>query len=62
MQFASPEGRLIFSNESAPELGITEKEIPDASVDESHPDCIVGFVGIVQREMRPVEAVGESVN
>ena len=42
----------IFSNESNPELGITAKEIPSASVDESYPDYIVGFVGTVQRETR----------
>jgi prolyl oligopeptidase len=42
----------VFSNESNPELGITAKEIPSASVDESFPDYIVGFAGTVQNEMR----------
>jgi prolyl oligopeptidase len=42
----------IFSNESDPELGITAKEIPNASVDESYPDYIVGSAGTVQSEMR----------
>jgi prolyl oligopeptidase len=42
----------IFSNESNPELGITAKEWPVASVHESYPDYIVGSVETVQREMR----------
>jgi prolyl oligopeptidase len=42
----------ILSNESNPELGITAKEMPGASIDESYPDYIVGFVGTVQNEMR----------
>ena len=44
--------RDIFSNESNPELGITAKEIPGASVHESYPDYIVGPVETVQSEMR----------
>jgi len=42
----------IFSNESNPELGITAKEWPRASVHESYPDYIVGPVETVQSEMR----------
>ena len=44
--------RDLFSNESDPELGITPKEFPSASIDESYPDYIVGAVGTVQNEMR----------
>jgi prolyl oligopeptidase len=42
----------IFSNESNPELGITAKEIPGASVDESYPDYMVGSAETVQSELR----------
>ena len=42
----------IFSNESNPELGVTAKEIPSASIDESYPDYIVGDAGTVQSELR----------
>ncbi len=42
----------MFSNESDPELGITAKEMPGASIDESYPSYIVGSVGTVQNEMR----------
>jgi prolyl oligopeptidase len=42
----------LFSNESNPELGITAKEFPSASIDESNPDYIFGYVGTVQNEMR----------
>jgi prolyl oligopeptidase len=42
----------IFSDESNPELGITAKEDPNAYVDESYPDYIVGAVSTVQNEMR----------
>jgi prolyl oligopeptidase len=42
----------FFSNESYPDLGITPKEFPNASIDESYPDYIVGYVGTVQSEMR----------
>jgi prolyl oligopeptidase len=42
----------IFSNESNPELGITAKEMPSASIHESYPDYIIGFVQTVQNEMR----------
>jgi prolyl oligopeptidase len=44
--------RDIFSNESNPELGISAKEWPIASVRESYPDYIVGPVETVQSEMR----------
>jgi prolyl oligopeptidase len=42
----------IFSNESDPELGIAAKEMPQASVDESYPNYLLGSVGTVQSEMR----------
>ncbi len=42
----------FFSNESYPELGITAKEFPSASIDESYPDYIIGLVATVQNEMR----------
>jgi prolyl oligopeptidase len=42
----------IFSDESNPELGITAKEDPNAYIDESYPDYIVGAVSTVQNEMR----------
>ena len=51
----------FFSNESSPELGIAPKEFPNASIDESYPDYLIGFVGTVQNEMRvfyaPVSAM-----
>ena len=42
----------IFSNESNPELGIAPKEFPQASIDESYPDYIIGNVSTVQNELR----------
>jgi prolyl oligopeptidase len=42
----------FFSNESNPELGIAPKEFPSASIDESYPDYLIGFVGTVQNELR----------
>jgi prolyl oligopeptidase len=42
----------FFSNESYPRLGITPKEFPMASIDESYPAFVVGTVGTVQNEMR----------
>ncbi|HXI85434.1 MAG TPA: prolyl oligopeptidase family serine peptidase [Verrucomicrobiae bacterium] len=42
----------IFSDESNPELGMTAKEIPSASVDESYPDYMVGNAETVQNELR----------
>jgi prolyl oligopeptidase len=44
--------RDIFSNESNPELGISAKEDPNAYVDESYPDYVIGTVQTVQNEMR----------
>lgn len=44
--------RDIFSDESNPELGITPKDWPAASIDESYPDYIIGDVQTVQPEMR----------
>jgi prolyl oligopeptidase len=43
--------RDIFSDESNPELGITAKEFPGASIDESYPEYLVGSVSTVQNEM-----------
>lgn len=40
----------FFSNESNPELEIDPKEFPFASIDESYPDYILGFVSTVQNE------------
>src|ERR1017187_4210421 len=42
----------IFSDESNPDLGLTAKEIPGASVDESYPDYVIGSAETVQSEMR----------
>jgi prolyl oligopeptidase len=42
----------FFSNESYPRLGITPKEFPMASIDESYPSYVIGSVGTVQNEMR----------
>lgn len=42
----------FFSNESYPRLGITPKEFPMASIDESYPEYVIGTVGTVQNEMR----------
>src|SRR5262249_21878426 len=42
----------FFSNESAPDLGITSKEFPQAFIDESYPDYVIGYVGTVQNELR----------
>ena len=40
----------VFSDESNPELGISPKEFPTASIDESYPDYITGNVSTVQNE------------
>jgi prolyl oligopeptidase len=42
----------FFSDEANPELGITPREFPTASIDESYPDYVLGYVGTVQQEMR----------
>src|SRR5262249_1032151 len=42
----------FFSNESAPDLGIAPKEFPQAFIDESYPDYVIGYVGTVQQELR----------
>jgi prolyl oligopeptidase len=44
--------RDIFSDESNPDLGIAAKEWPSASIDESFPEYIIGYVSTVQNEMR----------
>jgi prolyl oligopeptidase len=43
--------RDVFSDASNPELGLTPKDIPDASIDESYPDYIVGNAETVQNEL-----------
>jgi prolyl oligopeptidase len=42
----------FFSNESYPDLGIAPKEFPTASIDESYPDYLIGYVATVQNELR----------
>lgn len=42
----------FFSNASHPELNISAKEMPFASIDESYPGYIIGFAYTVQNEMR----------
>ena len=42
----------FLSNESNPELLITPKEQPEASIDESYPKYVIGRVSTVQRENR----------
>jgi prolyl oligopeptidase len=42
----------FFSNEANPDLGITPKEFPQAFIDESYPDYVIGYVGTVQQELR----------
>ena len=42
----------FFSNEANPDLGIAPKEFPQAFIDESYPDYVIGYVGTVQQEMR----------
>jgi len=42
----------FFSNESYPALGITAREFPQASIDESYPDYVTGSLSTVQNEMR----------
>ena len=42
----------FFSDESNPELGILPKEQPEVSIDESHPEVVLGSVQTVQKELR----------
>ena len=42
----------FFSNRSYPALGITAREFPQASIDESYPDYVIGSLATVQNEMR----------
>jgi prolyl oligopeptidase len=42
----------LFSDESQPALGITAKEFASASINESYPDYIFGYIYTVQNEMR----------
>jgi len=42
----------FFSNESYADLNIAPKEFPVASIDESYPDYLIGFLGTVQNEIR----------
>jgi prolyl oligopeptidase len=44
--------RDLFSNEANPELGIAAREFPNAWIDETYPDYVLGSVGTVQPEMR----------
>lgn len=46
------EDRDVFSDVTDPDLEISAKEIPAASIDESYPNYIIGDVGTVQNEMR----------
>ena len=43
--------RELFSSTTNPELGITPKDLPLASIDESYPHYIIGNVSTVQNEM-----------
>jgi len=52
----------FFSDEANPELGIAPKELPQASIDESYPDYVVGNVGTVQNEMRLFYAPSSGMN
>lgn len=52
----------FFSNESYPTLGITPKEFPGASIDESYPDYVFGEVSTVQSEMRVFFAPTSEMN
>jgi prolyl oligopeptidase len=55
--------RDLLSNESNPELDIAAKEFPQATIDESYPDYVIGYVGTVQNEMRlftaPISELGK---
>lgn len=42
----------FFSDESYPDLGIAPKEFPEAAIDESYPDYVIGHLDTVQNEMR----------
>ena len=42
----------FFSTRANPDLGIAPKEFPQAFIDESYPDYVIGYVGTVQQEMR----------
>ena len=52
----------FFSNESYPDLGIAPKEFPNAFIDESYPDYIVGVLGTVQAEFRIFYAPNSGLN
>ncbi len=52
----------FFSNESYPDLGIAPKEFPNAFIDESYPDYILGFLGTVQAEFRIFYAPSSKMN
>lgn len=43
--------RDIFSDEKDPELGMTSKDEPEAAVDESYPNYLVGSISTVQNEL-----------
>lgn len=46
----------FFSDESYPDLRINPKEFPEASIDESYPDYVIGHLDTVQNEMRVLYA------
>jgi prolyl oligopeptidase len=46
----------FLSNESYPDLGIDAKEFPGASIDESYPNYVFGFISTVQNEMKVLYA------
>ena len=52
----------FFSNESYPDLAIAPKEFPNAFIDESYPDYIVGVLGTVQAEFRIFYAPNSGLN
>jgi prolyl oligopeptidase len=55
--------RDLFSNASNPELDIAAKEFPNAYIDETYPDYVIGQVGTVQPELRLFLApIGELKN
>jgi prolyl oligopeptidase len=42
----------FFSNQSYPALGIAARDFPQASIDESFPDYVIGTLSTVENEMR----------
>ncbi|HUJ57556.1 MAG TPA: prolyl oligopeptidase family serine peptidase [Kofleriaceae bacterium] len=54
--------RDMFSNASNPELNIAAKEFPQAYIDETYPDYLLGTVGTVQPEIRLFMAPTSELN